>query len=46
MRSKTRSGKKSGQMQYELDGMIEAFSGCTEFVSPDSTMGIGVWQSA
>ena len=25
MRSKTRSGKKSGQMQHELDGMIDQF---------------------
>jgi hypothetical protein len=32
VRSKTRSGQKSSQMQYELDGMIETFRGCRSYL--------------
>lgn len=39
MRSKTRSGKKSGQMQYELDGMIESFKGITSYLEVGARYG-------
>lgn len=43
MRARTRSGKNAGQLQYELDGMIAAFSGARSYLEVGARYGDTFW---